>query len=40
MDGSSHAVAPGMRMQIVMSSAMSNQQVASKAREFMEENNK
>lgn len=38
MNGDSHAVAPGMRMQIVMSSALPNQQVASKARELMKEN--
>lgn len=37
MDGSSHAVAPGMRMQIVMSSTMPNQKVASQARDFMKE---
>ena len=37
MKGEPHAVAPGMKSQIVMSSLMSNQQVAAKARKQMEE---
>lgn len=37
MNGKPHAVAPGMTSQIVMSSFMSNQQIASMARKQMEE---
>ncbi|WP_343631746.1 SDR family oxidoreductase [Fluviicola sp.] len=37
MSGKPHAVAPGMTSQIVMSSLMSNQQVAAMARKQMEE---
>jgi hypothetical protein len=37
MDGELHAVAPGVKQQIVMSSVMPNEQVAAKAREQMEE---
>ena len=37
MSGKPHAVAPGMTSQIVMSSFMSNQQVAAMARKQMEE---
>lgn len=37
LNGDTHAVAPGMRMMIVMSTALPNQKVASKAREYMEE---
>jgi len=37
MSGKPHAVAPGITSQIVMSSLMSNQQVAAKARKQMEE---